>query len=41
MKKLKKQLEANENAMNPANIECREEHTERKWHWRKNKKLLH
>lgn len=41
MKKLKKQLEANENAMNPANIECREEHTERKWHWRRNKKLLH
>ena len=41
MKKLKKQLEDNENAMNPANIECREEHTERKWHWRRHRKLLH
>lgn len=41
MKKLKKQLENNENAMNPANIACEEAHTGRKWHWRRNRKLLH
>lgn len=41
MKKLRKQLENNENAMNPANIACEEEKAEGKWHWSRKKKLLH
>lgn len=41
MKKLKKQLEGNENAMDPANLECEEDCKKRKRYWMRKKKLLH